>query len=84
MEIQPRFPLLGGWSFEFTVGWDLNLGSWMKNVGRDKKMLAVPFMTGLKGVVVDEAELIVTLPEGAKSVLISVESIRYPGDDRPC
>lgn len=68
LEIQPRFPLLGGWSFEFTVGWDLNLGSWMKNVGGDKKMLAVPFMTGLKGVVVDEAELIVTLPEGAKNV----------------
>lgn len=56
----------------------------MKNVGGDKKMLAVPFMTGLKGVVVDEAELIVTLPEGAKSVLISVESVRCPGDDRPC
>ena len=66
LEIQPRFPLLGGWSFEFTVGWDLDLGKWLKTVEGDKKMLAVPFLTGLKGVVVDQAELIVTLPEGAK------------------
>lgn len=66
LEIQPRFPLLGGWEFEFTLGWNLPLGGWLKAVGGDKKVLGVPFLTGLKGVVVDDAELIVTLPEGAK------------------
>jgi oligosaccharyltransferase complex subunit alpha (ribophorin I) len=68
LEISPRFPLLGGWTFEFTVGWDLDLGKWLKNVGGDKRVLAVPFLTGLKGVIVNEAQLIVTLPEGAKYV----------------
>lgn len=66
LEIQPRFPLLGGWTFEFTVGWDLDLRKWLKSVEGDRKVLALPFLTGLKGVVVDDAQLIVTLPEGAK------------------
>jgi oligosaccharyltransferase complex subunit alpha (ribophorin I) len=66
LEISPRFPLLGGWKFEFTVGWDLELGKWLKTAEGNKKVLAVPFLTGLTGVVVDEAQLIVTLPEGAK------------------
>lgn len=70
IEITPRFPLLGGWSFEFTVGWDSDLGRWLKNVGRDKMVLAVPFLSGLKGVLVEEAELIVTLPEGAKDIKV--------------
>lgn len=66
IEIQPRFPLLGGWQFEFTVGWNLELKEWLRTLEGGKKVLAVPFLTGMKGVVVDDAELIVTLPEGAK------------------
>lgn len=65
LEIQPRYPLLGGWEFEFTVGWDLDLKKWLKTLRADRKVLAVPFLTGLKGVVVEETKLIVTLPEGA-------------------
>jgi oligosaccharyltransferase complex subunit alpha (ribophorin I) len=66
LELSPRFPLLGGWKHEITVGWDVQLSEWLKSLGGDKKVLAVPFLTGLRGVVVDDAELIVTLPEGAK------------------
>lgn len=65
LELQPRYPLLGGWEFEFTVGWDLDLRKWLKDLQGDRKVLAVPYLTGLKGVVVEDARLIVTLPEGA-------------------
>lgn len=53
---------------EFVVGWDMQLGDWLKSVkgSESKKVLRVPFMTALPGVVVDDAELVITLPEGAQ------------------
>lgn len=72
LELRPRYPILGGWMDEFVVGWDMQLSDWLKNVKghESQKILRVPFMTALPGVVVDDAELVITLPEGARSVSI--------------
>ncbi len=63
--LTPRYPVLGGWNYTFTVGWDMPLGNYLKESG-ENKVLSVPFLTGLKDVAVDEAEVSVILPEGAR------------------
>jgi oligosaccharyltransferase complex subunit alpha (ribophorin I) len=67
LEIRPRYPVLGGWNYSFTVGWDMPLAENLRTDG-DREVLEVPFLTPLKGVVVDEEELTIILPEGATDV----------------
>ena len=66
LELTPRYPLLGGWNYTFTPGWDAPLADW---AGVDKKsgkyVVAVPFLNTFKDVPVDDAELKIILPEGA-------------------
>ncbi|KAH9938268.1 oligosaccharyl transferase alpha subunit [Fomitopsis serialis] len=66
LEMRPRYPLLGGWNYSFTLGWDSPLADY---AGYDKStgnyMIGVPLMTLIPGAVVDEAEIQIILPEGA-------------------
>lgn len=65
-EFRPRYPLLGGWNFSFTLGWDSPLGDY---AGWDKEnkryLVGVPLQTIIPTAVVDEAEIKIILPEGA-------------------
>jgi oligosaccharyltransferase complex subunit alpha (ribophorin I) len=66
LELRPRYPLLGGWNYSFTLGWDAPLAdsvSWDKSTG--KYIAEIPIMTPLPGAVVDNAEVKIILPEGA-------------------
>lgn len=67
LELKPRYPMLGGWEYDFTVGWDNPLGQYLSkgSGGVGEMSLRVPFLTGLRDVVVDEAEVVIVLPEGA-------------------
>jgi oligosaccharyltransferase complex subunit alpha (ribophorin I) len=66
-EIRPRYPLLGGWNYSFVVGYDMPLEDAVK-VDEGRMILGVPFLTGWKDLLVDEAELKIVLPEGARYV----------------
>lgn len=67
LELRPRYPLLGGWNYSFVVGYDMPLEDVLKSdQANGKNVLAVPFMTAIKDVVVDDVELKIILPEGAK------------------
>ncbi|KAF8165352.1 oligosaccharyl transferase alpha subunit [Crassisporium funariophilum] len=69
LELKPRYPLLGGWNYTFTLGWDSPLedsASYDKSTGR--YIVEVPIMTPILGAVVNEEELTVVLPEGATDV----------------
>jgi oligosaccharyltransferase complex subunit alpha (ribophorin I) len=66
LELTPRYPLMGGWNYSFTLGWDSPLAdsaAWDAKNG--KYIVEVPVMTLLLGAVVDEAEVRIILPEGA-------------------
>ncbi|KAG6331749.1 hypothetical protein ID866_7343 [Astraeus odoratus] len=66
LEMRPRYPLLGGWNYSFTLGFDTPLqdsGSWDATNGR--YIVAVPVLTHIPGSVVDEAIVKVIMPEGA-------------------
>ncbi|PWN39536.1 Ribophorin I [Ceraceosorus guamensis] len=73
LDLVPRYPLLGGWNFTFSIGYHLNLakGSWGKRVlvdGQERYSVAVPFLTPITDVAVDSARTTIVLPEGAKDI----------------
>ncbi|GJE84128.1 oligosaccharyl transferase alpha subunit [Phanerochaete sordida] len=68
-EMRPRYPVLGGWNYSFTLGWDSPLADY---AGYDKEsgsyLVGVPLQTLVPGAVVDEAEIKIILPEGATDI----------------
>jgi len=71
LELRPRYPLLGGWNYTFTVGWDAPLGDSEKwDAANERWILAVPFLTPLPATPVDEAEVKIILPEGATDITV--------------
>jgi len=68
-EMRPRYPLMGGWNYSFTLGWDSPLqdyAGWDSQNGR--YIVGIPVQTLIPGAVVDEAELKIILPEGATDI----------------
>ena len=65
-EFRPRYPLLGGWNYSFTLGWDSPLrdyGGWDHE--NKRYLVGIPLQTTIPTAVVDEAEVKIILPEGA-------------------
>lgn len=65
-EFKPRYPLLGGWNYSFTLGWDSPLAdsaSWDRATGR--YTVEVPIIAPINGAVVNNADIQIILPEGA-------------------
>lgn len=66
LELKPRYPLMGGWNYSFTLGWDAPLqdsANWDAENGR--YIVGVPVMTLIPSAVIDDAEFKIVLPEGA-------------------
>jgi len=69
MELQPRYPIMGGWNYSYTLGWDAPLGdSAAYDSKTGKYIVSVPVMTEIPGSVVNSAEIVIVLPEGATDV----------------
>ncbi|KAH6914915.1 oligosaccharyltransferase alpha subunit [Coprinopsis sp. MPI-PUGE-AT-0042] len=69
LELKPRYPILGGWNYSFTLGWDAPLETavtYDKSTG--KYTLAVPIMTTIPGAVISHETLQIILPEGATDI----------------
>ena len=66
LELRPRYPLMGGWNYSFTIGWDSPLAD---SAGYDassgRYVVGIPVQTVFPGAVVNEAEVKIILPEGA-------------------
>jgi len=74
LELRPRYPVMGGWNYSYTLGWDAPLADSVKYEGKTGQyVLGVPFMTPIPGAAVNEAEVKITLPEGAH-----IESVHPP------
>jgi oligosaccharyltransferase complex subunit alpha (ribophorin I) len=72
LDLKPRYPVLGGWNYSFSVGWNVKLlDGWMKSQGSDYS-LQIPFMTPITDVAVDKAIVQIILPEGASNVKVKV------------
>ena len=66
LELRPRYPLMGGWNYSFTLGFDAPLQDWEAYDRRDgRHVVAIPILTQFPDTVIDEVEVKVILPEGA-------------------
>ena len=69
LELQPRYPVFGGWKYSFKVGWDASLNSFLRKLNKGNGyVLKVPFLEGPKmgeGISYDKVDLRIILPEGA-------------------
>jgi len=69
LELRPRYPVMGGWNYSFTLGWDSPLQDY---TGYDKKtgkyVVGVPMNSLVPLTVVDEAEFKIIFPEDATDV----------------
>ncbi|KXN86265.1 Dolichyl-diphosphooligosaccharide--protein glycosyltransferase subunit 1 [Leucoagaricus sp. SymC.cos] len=69
IELKPRYPLLGGWNYSFTLGWDAELASVSAyNKSSEEYSVELPIMTAVPGAVVDNLEMKIVLPEGATDI----------------
>lgn len=68
LQLTPRYPLLGGWNYTFTIGYDAPLADYLKRRENGDYVLAVPFLTAVKDTAVDDATVSVRLPESARYV----------------
>jgi oligosaccharyltransferase complex subunit alpha (ribophorin I) len=69
LELRPRYPVMGGWNYSFTLGWDSPLAD---SAGYDAStglyVVSVPVQTVIPGAVVNQAEVKIILPEGATDI----------------
>lgn len=66
LEVKPRYPVMGGWNYTFTLGWDADLANAAGyNKSSGEYTVEVPIMTAISGAIVDNLEVKIVLPEGA-------------------
>ncbi|XP_075082116.1 dolichyl-diphosphooligosaccharide--protein glycosyltransferase subunit 1A isoform X1 [Nicotiana tabacum] len=71
LEIEPRYPMFGGWRTSFTIGYGLPLKDYLFRA-EGKRFLNISFGCPMDEVVVDNLVVKVILPEGSKDISVSV------------
>ncbi|ONK64237.1 uncharacterized protein A4U43_C07F23550 [Asparagus officinalis] len=70
LEIEPRYPMFGGWRTFFTIGYGLPLKDFLFE-GAGKRFLNITFGCPFEEVVIDNLLVKVVLPEGSKEISVS-------------
>ncbi|TYG51454.1 hypothetical protein ES288_D10G259000v1 [Gossypium darwinii] len=65
LQIEPRYPLFGGWKATFVIVYGLPLQDFLFESSDDKRYLNFTFGCPLIGMVVDKLTIKVVLPEGS-------------------
>jgi len=71
LEIKPRYPVFGGWKYPFTIGWNSDAKTFLRQTASGGFVLNVPFLEGPKqaeGIEYENVQVRVILPEGAEYV----------------
>ena len=66
LELVPRYPLLGGWSIGFYLGYNVPLGEFLSR-SYSTYVLNVSLVPQIENVVFDHVEIRVIMPEGARN-----------------
>ncbi|KAL6844278.1 hypothetical protein ACP4OV_025951 [Aristida adscensionis] len=72
LEIEPRYPLFGGWHCTFTIGYGLPLHDYVFESDDGRRYINFTFGCPLLDTVVDDLTIKIVLPEGSKSPQPSV------------
>ncbi|KAG2543816.1 hypothetical protein PVAP13_9NG768900 [Panicum virgatum] len=70
LEIEPRFPLFGGWQTTFTVGYGLPLQDFVF-YSDGKRFLNITFGSPIEEILIEKLIVKVVLPEGSKDIEVS-------------
>ncbi|KAG5976936.1 hypothetical protein E4U55_007143 [Claviceps digitariae] len=71
LELEPRYPIYGGWNYPFTIGWNSDAANLVRKTTTGGYILKVPFLEGPKhveGIEYGQVSVRVLLPEGARNV----------------
>ncbi|XP_022999654.1 dolichyl-diphosphooligosaccharide--protein glycosyltransferase subunit 1A-like [Cucurbita maxima] len=71
LEIEPRYPMFGGWRTSFTIGYSLPLQDFLFQ-DQGKRFLNISFGSPINEVVIDRLIVRVVLPEGSSDFSVSV------------
>nr|XP_043617684.1 dolichyl-diphosphooligosaccharide--protein glycosyltransferase subunit 1A [Erigeron canadensis] len=71
LEIEPRYPMVGGWKTSFTIGYGLPLQDYLFQSG-GTRFLNFTFGSPMNDVLVENLTVKVVLPEGSKDLSVSV------------
>ncbi|KAK3148492.1 hypothetical protein QOZ80_3BG0295720 [Eleusine coracana subsp. coracana] len=71
LEIEPRFPLFGGWQTTFTIGYGLPLQDFVFT-SDGKRFLNITFGSPMEEILIEKLIVKVVLPEGSKDIEASV------------
>ncbi|KAI5959503.1 OST1 [Candida pseudojiufengensis] len=63
--LSPRFPIFGGWHYNFTLGWSENLNNFIHKINNDEYIIKFPILNTLRDTVYDNVYLEFYLPEGS-------------------
>lgn len=67
VELVPRYPIVGGWNYSFTLGWNVPGGDFLRlDAQTGKYVVKVPMFQPIREAAVDIATLRVRLPEGSR------------------
>ncbi|KAJ8467928.1 hypothetical protein OPV22_030480 [Ensete ventricosum] len=80
LEIEPRFPIFGGWKTSFTIGYGLPLQDFLFKVD-GKRMLNITFGSPMDEVIVGNLIVKVVLPEGSNGISASVPFPTKQGEE---
>ncbi|KAL2522072.1 Dolichyl-diphosphooligosaccharide--protein glycosyltransferase subunit 1A [Forsythia ovata] len=71
LEIEPRYPMFGGWRTSFTIGYGLPLQDFLFQ-SEGKRYLNISFGCPMDEVVIEKLVVKIVLPEGSKDISVSV------------
>lgn len=68
--LQPRFPIFGGWNYNFTLGWSNTLGNFVHKVldREDTYIAKVPLLNTMRDVFYENVDVNFYLPEDAEFI----------------
>ncbi|ERN17120.1 dolichyl-diphosphooligosaccharide--protein glycosyltransferase subunit 1A [Amborella trichopoda] len=78
LQIEPRYPMFGGWRTAFTIGYGLPLHDFLFE-SDGKRFLNISFGSPLDEVAIDNLVIKVILPEGSKDMSVSIP---FPTEQR--
>jgi len=68
LEVVPRYPIMGGWFYNFTVGWAADLKNYVREVSSENYILGVPLIGGPQKIGYEKVTNRIVLPEGAYAI----------------
>lgn len=72
LEMRPRYPILGGWEYNFNIGYNLPLGDYLRyDSSSGKYVFKGKFLSPMDDVVYHDVTVRVILPEGASDIDVS-------------